>query len=106
MRVGPSAAARPQDDRWWTSWNDRPPSALGRIERGALFGHLVALGEVLLHVEKDLAVDEGRFGARVDAERMRVPDHDVGVLADLDRSDAILHAELHGAVVGDRFQRV
>src|SRR5919199_2235696 len=62
--------------------------------------------QVALLVEEDLAVDERRLDVGVNAQRVAVPDREVGVLTDLDRPDAVLNAELHGAVVRDRLQRL
>src|ERR1051325_11818529 len=88
------------------SWKHRrrTAAAVRGFKRGTLFGHLLAHRQVLLLIEEDLTVDERRFGARVHAERITAPHDNVGILADLDRADPILHAELYSAVVGDRFE--
>src|SRR5689334_23396162 len=50
--------------------------------------------QVLRAVEVHLALDERRVDARVDGQRMAGPDGEVGVLAGLDRADAVIEAEL------------
>src|SRR5688572_26371863 len=59
-----------------------------------LLAELFAADEVLGAVEVDLALDEGRVDARVGRQRMAVPDREVRVLADFDRADARVEAEL------------
>ena len=56
-----------------------------RVGEPALLGQAIV---VLLAVDVD-AIDDG-----VGAERMLVPDHDVGVLADFERADAVVDLEL------------
>ena len=65
-----------------------------RIGHAAIFGQPVV---VLLAVDVD-AVDN-----RVSAERVLVPDHDIGVLARFERADACVDAQLPGRI--DRHQR-
>src|SRR3954451_19085544 len=69
------------------------------------FRHDSTRGQVSLAVEKNLAIDERRLDARVGRERMTGPDHDVGVLAHVDRSDAVIEAELLRAIQRAEFQR-
>src|ERR1051326_7729575 len=59
-----------------------------------LLRHRLAVRKIGGAVEHHFAFDEGRVDARVRRERMSVPDHDVGVLACFDRSDAVIEAEL------------
>src|SRR2546421_7307021 len=61
--------------------------------------------EVLLAVEEDFAGNEGGLDARIDGERVAVPDHHVRVLADINRADALLDAELPSRIHRDRLQR-
>src|SRR3954452_7022395 len=49
-----------------------------------LLGQLLARGEIALAVEENLAIDQRRLYARVRRKGMTAPDHDVGVLADVD----------------------
>src|SRR5438552_1794714 len=65
-----------------------------------------ALRDVPLPVEDDLPLDEGRVDARVGREWMAVPDHDVGVLAGVDRADAVIEAKLLRAVERAELQRL
>ena len=66
----------------------------------------LALLQVLLAVEVDDAVDEHLLRNRERAERVRGVDHEVGVLADLDRADALVDAELLGRVERDQLERL
>src|ERR1043165_2656050 len=61
--------------------------------------------QVLLPVEDDLSVDERRLDARVGRERMAVPDHDVRVLAGVNRADAVIEAELLRGIERAELQR-
>src|SRR3954468_11207087 len=54
------------------------------------FRHDSARGQIFLAVEEDFAIDERGLDARVGRERMTVPDHEVGVLANVDRSEAVI----------------
>src|SRR5512134_1726548 len=66
-RLGPSA---------------RPLFALDQIL--LLLYQLLAAREISLAIEVDFALDERLLDARVDAERMRVEDRQIGILADID----------------------
>ena len=57
-------------------------------------------------VEEQRAVDPDLLGARVDAERIARPEHDVGVLAGLERADLVVEAERPGRVDRDPLDRV
>src|SRR5690606_22994677 len=82
------------------------PVRLGRFEFGA-FGHpAVAHLLVTLTIKENLAIDERGLGARVDRERVTVPDHHIGILAHLNRADLVVDAELAGRIDGDKRQRL
>src|SRR5260221_6011485 len=54
--------------------------------------------EIAVAVEERLAGDERRLHARVSREGMACPDGEVGVLAGVDRAEAVVEAELFGGV--------
>src|ERR1700750_2416693 len=79
----------------------RSPAALRRAARGCARRSHVRLGllkllplalkvcaplHVLIAIEEQLAVDVGLIDARIDAERVAVPDDEVGILAHVDRA--------------------
>ena len=65
----------------------RTEAWLAELEIGPrLVGRIVA-------VVAQGSVDEDLVGAGVDAERIGTPQHDIGVLADLERSDPVVEAE-------------
>src|ERR1041385_6745200 len=78
----------------------------GLLQRGAFLRKLWAFREILGAIEINVAVDEGRLDARIDAEPMSVPDRDVSILADFDRTDAILNTELNRGIDRDELERL
>src|SRR5581483_6805756 len=68
--------------------------------------HVLAHLQVALTVEVDLSFDERRLHARVGGERMAGPDHEVGVFAGVDRSDALFEAELRRGIQRAELQRL
>src|SRR5262249_56609582 len=82
--------------RFWLLRGRRIPplAALGGCQRLFLSRQL---GQPLLIVEPIvvlLPVDVHAIGDRIGTERMMIPDHDVGVLPHLERSDAVVDAKL------------
>src|SRR5262249_21005877 len=76
------------------------------LQRGAFFCELRASRQILRAIEKDVAVDKCRIDARVDAERVSIPDRDISVLADFNRTDSILNAELNRRIDRDELERL
>src|ERR1051325_10992294 len=67
--------------------------------------HGLALLQVALTVEEDLAFDHGVFDARKSRRRRGGPDHEVGVFAGFDRADAVVEAQLLGGIDRAKPQR-
>src|ERR1043166_674488 len=78
----------------------------GLLERGAFLRELRASSKILRAIEINLTVDKRRINARVDAERMSIPDRDVRILTDFDRTDTILNAELYRGIDRNELQRL
>src|ERR1051325_2806837 len=78
----------------------------GLLQRRAFFRELGTSREILRAIEVNVAVDERRIDARIDAERMSIPDRDVSVLADFDRTNTILNAELDRGIDRDELERL
>src|SRR6266852_3859480 len=58
----------------------------------------LAVREIARAIEVDVTFNERRLDSRVGRERMAVPDHEVGVLANVDGSEAMIEPELLRAV--------
>src|SRR5436305_1910309 len=71
-----------------------------------LFRDLLTHLQVAPAIEDPLPLDERRLDARVGREGMAGPDHQVGVLADVDRADAVIEAQLLRAVERAELQRL
>ena len=68
------------------------------LERGAI-------GDVALAVEQDAAIDQRFLHDRVSAQRVVIVNDQVGVFADVDRTNAVVDAELDRGVQRDEFER-
>src|SRR5207244_6883847 len=70
----------------WRGWRRNPSCrraiGLGLFELRAFLLQFGSPGDILLAVEEDIAIDESGIDARVDAERMAVPDGQIGVFTD------------------------
>src|ERR1700683_2493813 len=55
-------------------------------------------------VEVDVAIDQNFFWHTVSGYRMSVPDHEIGVLADVNRADVIIHADDPSRIQRDHLQ--
>jgi hypothetical protein len=71
------------------------PVRFGLFQRCALLRQFRTAREILFAIEINIAIDERRIDARVNTERMCIPNRDIGVFSDFDRPDAILNAELN-----------
>src|SRR6267143_2868088 len=60
-------------------------------------------GQVALAIEIDLPVDEGLLSYGIDAERIVIVNDQVGILAYVNRANAIVDAELDGGIERDQF---
>src|SRR5438552_11388848 len=89
---GRSANAR------WTIW-------FGLFECYSLLFQIGAARQILLAIEEDFAVNQGRINARIDAQGMSVPNSQVGVLPHFNRANPILNAKLPRGIDRDQFQR-
>src|SRR6185369_1243300 len=89
----------------WRAWRRRLVR-LGLFQCRTLLRELWTTREVLLTIEIDHSIDEGRIHARIDAERMPVPDCDVGIFTNFDRANAILDTELNRWIQCDHLQRL
>src|SRR6185503_9623473 len=78
----------------------------GLLERGAFLREFRSLRKVLSAIEVDIAVDERRINTRVDAEWMSIPNRDVSILSDFNRTNALLNAELDRWIERDEFERL
>ncbi len=85
---------------------DRPVACrFGRGRHGRVLARANAQAAAwLVSLEEDLAVDHRQLAAREGVERMAVEQDDVGVLADLDRAQPPVQAELPGGVDRDHRQ--
>src|SRR5437868_7566927 len=93
---------------WAAPWPERRLTLCRRFIRLRLFelrtfrSKLGTTRKALLAIEEDLTVDERCIHARIDAERMSIPDCEVSVFADFNRTDSVLNAELNRGI--DRHQ--
>src|SRR5437870_12325110 len=55
-------------------------------------------------LEVNLAINENLVGNAIAGERVTVPDHDVGILADVQRADAIINANDPRGIERDHLQ--
>src|SRR6266545_1489209 len=65
---------------------------------GFLLRQLFAQLQIALAIEVDLPFDERGVDARVRRKGMAGPDREIGVLADIDRTDALVEAQLHRGI--------
>src|SRR5208282_5694554 len=73
-------------------------------ERLALFFVIRAHRQIFFAVEIQVTVNKDLLGHGVDAERVMVVNHQVGVLAGFDGADALVDAQLDGRIDGDQAQ--
>src|SRR5262245_32072553 len=71
-----------------------------------LLGDQLAALQIFFAVEIDLAFDQRHLDARVDAEGVGAEDRQIGVLADVDAADALIHLDLLGRIERDETKRL
>src|SRR5687767_15864309 len=79
---------------------------IGLLEHGTLFRKVGALGEILLSIKENDSIHKRRVDACIDAERMFIPDRDVGIFANFDGTDTILNTELNRWIECYEFERL
>jgi hypothetical protein len=52
-------------------------------------------------VEENLSIDKGSINPRVNTQRMAVPDRQISIFANFNRTDSVLDAKLPGGIPGD-----
>src|SRR5215213_4353920 len=78
----------------------------GLLQHGTLFRKVSASREILLSIKENRSIDKRHIHTCIDAERMFIPDRDVGILANLNRTHAILNTELYRRIECYEFERL
>jgi hypothetical protein len=65
----------------------------------------IAFGDVALAVEINAAIDQGFLDDGVGAERVVIVNDEVGILADVDGTNALVDAELDRGILGFELER-